>query len=201
MSIVVNKRFILAKDIIIWYTLIADIYKSKETEDSKLEHIETERKYIIKLPDFEVLKREAEYTSSDITQIYLASNSGITHRVRARIYPDKTVYTETKKVRISPISAVEDEREISAEEYETLAKNIKRGTNPVRKTRHTFVYSGQLFEIDVYPSWKCTAIMETELDDPKKQAKMPPFIRIVREVTGNKNYSNASMSRVFPTED
>ena len=164
-------------------------------------HIETERKYIIKLPDFETLKSEAEYTSSDITQIYLDSDAGVTHRVRARSYADATVYTETKKVRISPMSAVEEEREISMEEYEDLSKNVKPGTNPVKKTRHTFVYSGQLFEIDVYPSWKCTAIMETELDDPEKEVKMPPFIRIVREVTGNKRYSNASMSSAFPKED
>ena len=164
-------------------------------------HIETERKYIIKLPDFDLLKREAEYTLSDITQTYLNSDAGITHRVRARKYADKTVYTETKKTRISPMSSIEEEREISEVEYEALAKNIKSGTHPVKKTRHTFLYSGQLFEIDVYPSWKCTAIMETELDDPKKIVKMPPFIRIVREVTGNKSYSNASMSRVFPTEE
>ena len=59
-------------------------------------HIETERKYIISLPDFEVLKREAEYTVSYITQTYLNSDIGVTHRVRARKYGDKTVYTETK---------------------------------------------------------------------------------------------------------
>lgn len=164
-------------------------------------HIETERKYIIKLPNFDLLKREAKYTSSDITQTYLNSDVGVTHRVRARVYTDKTVYTETQKTRISPMSSVEEEREISEWEYEALAKNIKPGTRPVKKTRHTFVYSGQLFEIDVYPSWKCTAIMETELDSPDKIVKMPPFIRIVREVTGNKSYSNASMSCVFPKED
>lgn len=164
-------------------------------------HIETERKYIISLPDFEVLKREAEYTVSYITQTYLNSDIGVTHRVRARKYDDKTVYTETKKTRISLMSVVEDEREISETEYSSLAKNIKSGTHPVKKTRHTFVYGDQLFEIDVYPSWKCTAIMETELDDPEKIVKMPPFIRIVREVTGNKSYSNASMSCVFPKED
>lgn len=164
-------------------------------------HIETERKYIIKLPDFSTLGRAAEYTSSEITQIYLTSEQGITHRIRARKYPERTVYTETKKVRISALSAVEEEREISEAEFTALSKNIKIGTNPVRKTRHTFVYEGQLFEIDVYPSWKCTAIMETELDDPEKKVKMPPFIRIVREVTGNKRYSNAAMSCIFPKED
>ena len=163
-------------------------------------HIETERKYIIKLPDFSLLEREAEYTSSDITQIYLNSNSGVTHRVRARSYGGKTVYTETKKVRISRVSAIEDEREISAAEYENLAKNIKHGTTPVQKTRHTFVYEGQLFEIDVYPSWKCTAIMETELDSRDKTVEIPDFIEIVADVTENKSYSNRGMSQSFPEE-
>ena len=166
-----------------------------------MEHIETERKYIIKLPDFAKLALLREYSVSEITQIYLSSAVGITHRVRERKYADKTVYTETKKMRISPLSSVEDEREISEVEFSDLSKNIKEGTNPVRKIRHTFVYNGQLFEIDVYPSWKCTAIMETELDNPEKTVKMPPFIRIMREVTGNKRYSNAAMSKSFPNED
>ncbi len=163
-------------------------------------HIETERKYIIRLPDFSALEGKAGYTVSDITQIYLNSDEGVTHRVRARKYKDKTEYTETKKVRISRISAVEEEREITEDEFNSLAGNIKAGTRPVIKKRHTFLYYGQIFEIDVYPSWKCTAIMETELDSAEKIVKMPPFIKIIKEVTGVRGYSNAAMSSCFPAE-
>ena len=46
-----------------------------------------------------------------------------------------------------------------------------------------------------------TAIMETELDSREKQVKIPSFIEILREVTGDKAYSNAGMSRRFPEED
>ena len=98
------------------------------------------------------------------------------------------------------MSAVEEEREITEAEFDELKKKIKTGTRPVIKTRHTFEYYGQVFEIDVYPSWKCTAIMETELDSDKKIVKMPPFIKIIKEVTGAPGYSNAAMSKSFPKE-
>ena len=79
--------------------------------------------------------------------------------------------------------------------------DVKQGTAPVIKDRHTFSYLGQLFEIDIYPQWSKTAIMETELDDKEKEVEMPPFIKIVREVTGVRGYSNAAMSASFPKED
>ena len=43
--------------------------------------------------------------------------------------------------------------------------------------------------------------METELESRDTEVLMPDFLSIVREVTGNKLYSNASMARSFPKED
>ena len=142
-----------------------------------------------------------EYTRSEITQIYLKSPDGITRRVRCRERSGNITYTETKKVRIDKMSAYEDEREISYEEFVDLSSEKDEKTLPIIKTRHTFTYEGQLFEIDVYPKWKSTAIMETELEARDKEVKFPEFITIIREVTGDKNYSNAGMSRSFPDED
>ena len=163
-------------------------------------HIETERKYIIMKPTAKVLTAQDGYTASDIEQIYLNSDAGVTHRIRKRTYADRVEYTETLKVRISAASSVEEEREITADEYGALKANIRKGSRPVIKTRHTFVFLGQLFEIDVYPEWSRTAIMETELESEDTAAVMPDFIKIVKEVTGNKGYSNASMSKTFPKE-
>ncbi|MBQ8688755.1 MAG: hypothetical protein IJ515_00120 [Clostridia bacterium] len=165
-----------------------------------MNNIEIERKYVIKLPSTELLRAQSGYTVSEICQIYVSSAPRVTHRVRSRKYADKTVFTETKKVRINKISAFEDEREITAEEFENISADIAEGTVPVIKTRHTFVYNSQTFEIDVYPQWNSTAIMETELENEEKEVLIPQFIEIVREVTGDKAYSNASMSRSFPAE-
>ncbi len=162
--------------------------------------IEIERKYIIKLPDIDKMKREAGYTVSKITQIYINSPTGITHRVRKREYADKTVYTETRKTRIDKMSVVEDEREISEEEFLAVSKNLKVGTRPVLKTRHTFKSGENVIEIDVYPEWKTTCILETELGDRGEKVAFPDFIEIVKEVTGEFEYSNASMAKSFPTE-
>lgn len=164
------------------------------------DHIEIERKFIIAKPDFAVLREQEDYTSSDIVQIYLKSSPRVTHRIRSRAYRGKTVYTETKKMRISGMSAYEDEHEITESEFTSLSENIDPDTTPVIKTRHTFLYHGQLFEVDVYPNWRTCAIMETELEGEDTIVDMPPFISIIKEVTGIKAYSNASMSRVFPQE-
>ena len=99
------------------------------------------------------------------------------------------------------MSVTEIEGEISSDRFNELSALAKKDCKPITKTRHTFVICGQLFEIDVYPSWHNTAIMETELTSRDQHVEMPRFIEIVREVTGNKAYSNASMSKEFPTED
>ena len=164
-------------------------------------NIEIERKYIIEMPSVSALAEMQDYSSSEILQIYLASVPRVTHRIRARKYENKTVYTETVKVRIDKISAHEDEHEISEAEFERLRLTRATDTRELIKTRHVFSYGGQLFEIDIYPEWQSTAILEAELTSRETAVEFPDCIRIVREVSGDKAYSNASMSRAFPTED
>ena len=162
--------------------------------------VEIERKYVIAMPNIDLLRLQESYTVSEILQIYLPSKLGETHRIRRRAYEGKTVCTETRKIRLDKMSSTEIEREINLFEFENLAKEPLFGTKPISKLRHTFIYEGQLFEIDVYPNWSKTAIMETELDSREREVKIPSFINIIREVTGDKSYSNASMSRRFPEE-
>ena len=163
-------------------------------------NIEIEKKYIILKPTSDELFGMQDYSSSEIEQIYLSSPLGITHRVRSRKFSDKTVFTETTKVKIDKMSAYENEREITEEEFNSLAEHRDEQTRPIKKCRHTFVFCGQLFEIDIYPEWKNTAILETELSDRETVVKFPDFIKIVADVTGDKRYSNASMSKSFPDE-
>ena len=165
------------------------------------DQIEIERKYIIKKPSVDHMRDLPKFSESDITQIYIESAAGITHRVRRRASGDSVCYTETRKVRIDKMSAKETEREISENDFHRIAEKMEAGTRPITKTRYTFEYSGQLFEIDFYPEWERTAIMETELECRDAEVLMPDFLSIVREVTGNKLYSNASMSKSFPKED
>ncbi len=162
--------------------------------------IEIEKKYIIKKPDRAVLSAQDSYTESQIVQIYLPSVDGETLRVRKRVQGEIASYIETRKVRIDEMSSTEIERELTEAEFNTLAENILDLTRPINKTRYTFIYKSQLFEIDEYPEWQYTAIMETELDSREREVEFPDFIEIVNDVTGDKSYSNRGMSHTFPKE-
>ncbi len=165
-----------------------------------MSHIETERKFIIKMPDMAVLSGCEGYTSSKIEQIYLTSSSDITHRIRRREYEGRVEYTETKKIRISKISVIEDEREISENEYNELSSLIRAGSQPVIKERYTLKINNQLYEIDIYPFWKNTAILETELKSEDAEIEFPSFFEIIKEVSGMREYTNASMAYNQPNE-
>ena len=164
-------------------------------------NLEIERKYIIAKPDIEKMQKADGYSKSAILQIYLPSKNGETHRIRRRVYSDRTVYYETVKVRVDKMSSNEFEREITKEEFDLLRGSPEADSRPIEKDRHTFVHKEQLFEIDIYTEWKNTAIMETELASRDTSVDFPDFIEIIREVTGDKRYSNAGMSRAFPAED
>ena len=164
-------------------------------------NLEIERKYVIEKPSALKMRECEAYTSSEIVQIYLDAEPGVTRRVRSRAYSDGRVqYFETEKRRVDEMSSEEYEREITKAEFDNLSLQIAAKTRPIIKTRHTFDYLGQTFEIDVYPDWERICIMETELPSRDTAVEMPDFIHIIAEVTGDKRYSNAAMSRSFPEE-
>lgn len=165
-----------------------------------MKKIETEKKYIILKIDAKTLEEQNAFTSSEITQIYL-SDSEMTHRIRKRVYADGvTEYTENTKKRISVMSSVESENIIGAERFESLKENIEPGSRALKKTRITFEYSSKTFEIDVYPEWKNTCILEVELDREDENIDFPDFLTILADVTGKKEYSNHSMAHRFVQE-
>jgi CYTH domain-containing protein len=164
-----------------------------------MQQIETERKYVILIPPREKVCQMPSFTESEITQIYLEDDKA-THRVRKRCYPDRTEYTENTKIRISALSSIEREGKITEQEFGELSRNIQRGTHPLSKTRMTFEYDGKTIELDRYAEWKSTCIMEIELKSEDEFPSLPDFITIIKEVTGERIYSNHSMAKCFPKE-
>ena len=114
-----------------------------------MQKIETERKYVIEKPNIEAISGFAGFSSSKITQIYLRDSTK-THRIRKREFSDGRIeYTENTKMRISYMSVIESEREISENEFLGLSEMIEDGSHPLEKTRLTFEYDSRLYEIDV----------------------------------------------------
>ena len=47
----------------------------------------------------------------------------------------------------------------------------------------------------VYPFWNDKAILEIELSDPEEEIRFPSMLKIIREVTDDDSYKNASLAR------
>lgn len=162
-----------------------------------MEHLEIERKYLIRMPEAQLLE---SLPYSEIEQIYILRSDGARERIRRRVYADGTVFTHTVKQKLSDLTRVEKEREIGDAEYRELSALADPSRKPVRKKRFLYKYHGQLFEIDVFPFWDDRALMELELESEEQEIFLPLSIEIIREVTSDGRYTNSAIAREIPRE-
>lgn len=159
---------------------------------------EIERKFLIRMPDVGQLLELGERT--EIVQTYLKTHEG-SARVRKRGRDGKFVYTHTEKKRLSDMRRIEREREIDEAEYAVLLGFADPERNTIYKDRYCVEYMGQLLEIDIFPFYTDRAILEIELEDESQPIHIPPWLRLIREVTGDKRYTNAAMAKAVPMDE
>ena len=162
-------------------------------------HYEIERKFLIRMPDPDWLRREAEGT--EITQTYLSAPPGVSERVRKRGRDGVFVYTHTVKRKLTDLRRIEDEEEISAERYAELLQRTDPSRQVIRKVRWCFTREGQFFELDVFPFWEDRAFLEIELKDEGQEVRLPPELRLIREVTEDPRYTNSALAFAVPYDD
>ena len=66
----------------------------------------------------------------------------------------------------------------------------------IRKTRYCLTYENQSVEFDIYPFWKDKAIAEIELSDENAAVVFPKEIKVIKEVTNDDAYKNASLAKI-----
>lgn len=160
------------------------------------EPCEVERKYLIEYPDLEWLKSNPACQQIEIIQTYLQSEEGEEIRVRQRGFDGHYVYFQTIKRKVTGLKRVEIERRLTQAEYLKLLMEADTSKRQIRKTRYCLTYENQYFEIDVYPFWQDRAIMEIELCDENTPIAFPPQIKVIREVTDDDSYKNASLAKI-----
>ena len=163
--------------------------------------LEIEYKFLIEYPDTDILTAVKGCRTAEIVQTYLVTEPGATARVRSWTEKGKTTYFSTVKRRVSSQTAEEHEREISKEEYDILLADADTTRSPIRKTRYTIPYHGHDLEIDVYPFWNRQAVLEIEISEEGEKADIPPYLSVIRDVTGDKRYKNHSLAKSIPPED
>ncbi len=158
------------------------------------EPFEIERKFLIEYPDIHWLESLPNCQRIEIIQTYLKTDEDEEVRVRQRGSDGHYIYTETTKRTVSSVKRVEIERRLSEREYLRLLMNADTTRRQIRKDRYCLTYENQYFEIDVYPFWEDKAIAEIELSDESTEIKFPEEIRVIREVTDDEAYKNASLA-------
>lgn len=136
------------------------------------------------------------YTNVHIRQRYLSFGDGESpeRRVRHACKDGKDVYYLTEKSE-GLLARVENEREISSEEYASLCADAL--TDDVRKTRYYVPLDGDLTaELDVYEGDLSGLVtVEVEFESIEEARGFAPPEWFGDEVTEDKAYKNKSLAR------
>jgi CYTH domain-containing protein len=163
--------------------------------------LEIERKFLIRYPDVELLDILC-FSKSQITQTYLVNTDrDSSFRIRLRSFSGRPEYTKTEKKRVSDMTRVEKEENISAEEYERLLKSADPALNIIHKTRWCVGYNGLVLEIDAFPFWRDRAALEIELESEAQEISIPEYIDVIKEVTSDRRYTNRALAKEVPYDD
>ena len=160
------------------------------------EPYEIERKFLIEYPDIKWLESNPSCQRIEIIQTYLDISVGEEVRIRQRGIDGNYIYFQTVKKKVSDVKRVEIERRLSQSEYLKLLMKADTTKRQIRKTRYCLTYENQYFEIDVYPFWSDKAIAEIELSDENAAIVFPKHIKVIKEVTDDDSYKNASLAKI-----
>lgn len=159
------------------------------------EPMEDERKFLVASLDMIPVKN----VTVDIEQVYLVPTNADEERVRKRGRDNSFVYTHTTKYRRGPGSSAEFDRMITPAEHLMALNHRDPDCALIRKKRTCFVWEGRYFELDVYTDWLIDGeplkVLELEVEDLNMRVDLPPFVKIEREVTGDRAFSNRELAK------
>ncbi|MFR2018063.1 MAG: hypothetical protein ACLS27_05460 [Eubacterium sp.] len=130
---------------------------------------------------------------AEISQTYLLCAVG-SHRIRKRGSNGTFTYFETLKIRVTGSCAEETEDVISKAQYDELMKSADPDKNTIIKDRYCFLYEGQYFELDVFRFWNDRAFLELELKSENQEYKLPPEIKVIKDVSDDYHYKNSYLA-------
>ena len=152
--------------------------------------IELERKFVVKIID-----EIPGCAESEITQTYLMSEPGTEIRLRKRGSNGTYVYVQTTKKKVSSTEYIETERQITPQLYVQLLQQADPKRQSIRKIRKNFMWNKRYYELDTYvsPSMDLN-ILELDGKCGSQEVELPPFLKLVDDVTGNTDYFSINIA-------
>lgn len=132
-----------------------------------------------------------------IQQWYKESTAGIVRYRQSKVYKGELTYEKIIKRNIDKGVNTEEHFNITKENFEEEIADSNLFLPCIRKTRNIYFRNGFKFEVDTFDSL-ALVICEVELIDIAQQIQFPNFISslIIKEITGEKEFSNYSLASV-----
>ena len=156
--------------------------------------LEIKREFLIELPEQSWFDRQGDCRRVEMVQTYLLAREGEVLWVRERRENGSSIYYKARRRPVGDGGEIEVEETLSEGEYRELLTEADPDRRPVEKTRWCLTHKGQYFEIDVYPFWTDQALAEIELSDLSEEVRFPEEIRVIREVTGERDFTNEALA-------
>jgi len=160
-----------------------------------IDKLEIERKFLLKAkPDLvvdEIIK---------INQFYFKNSEGIWERARSyKSNINGLRYIHTVKKRVSELSNIEEEYDMTKEEFEAFKRNCRNNksySKNIKKERWCYNVDGLVWEVDVFSDNCHIIIAEVEIPSEDYNLEIPEIIskKILMEVSGQKQFSNRSLA-------
>jgi len=156
------------------------------------EPIETERKYRVEISGC----LPADSVETEIFQTYLLSEGDEEVRLRKRGQNGHFIYFLTCKRTLHGNSRLENERQIIPLEYVHYLAQADPSRTTIHKRRTCFVWENRYFELDTFVNPALPfSLLEIEDAEHHEDIQFPPFIKVVEDVTDNKEFYNSNLAR------
>ena len=93
---------------------------------------------------------------------------------------------------------IQKKRQITAREYIELSENPDESRQNIKKLRQCFIFNRLYFMIETFQNLEnhpSILRVETTEHSGEKMVKLPPFLKIVREVTHDEDYETHVMAK------
>lgn len=157
---------------------------------------EIRRRFLIDYPDTAALEALPGCHREDLEQVYLRSEEDEEIRIRRSTSEDGEVFYLTRRRLHDGQRRLEAEGRLSEREYMQFMTNADPERRPIRKVRYRLIWNSQHYEIDLYPFWTNQAVLEVSLRSEDERVRIPSFLRVQKEVTGNAYYEVSSLARM-----
>jgi len=143
-----------------------------------------------------------KFTDFQVVHHYLHSaQKEYQTRLRKRVRNGRATYTFTVRKPELQGQTVEVKQPISQRDYANLLAHRDDNHLPVFKTRRSFLYENQQYQLDIYRApchSRCQGLVLLEtfttLPDEELMVSLPPFLRVKRNTTGDPAFSMYNLS-------